>query len=131
MLQVIGSESGEQYPLSYFGRTCDKNVLTGEPRTLLVCFKIICHTIVRVCSVTWVVSACLTPCNPMDCSPPGSFGHGIPQARILEWVAMPSSRGSSWCRNQTHISCIPVRSLDIFAYKLIKHLVRWYPVFRK
>ena len=37
----------------------------------------------------------LTLCNPMDCSPPSSFVHGILQARILEWVAVPSSRGSS------------------------------------
>ena len=36
-----------------------------------------------------------TPYDPMDCSPPGSSVHGILQARILEWVAMPSSRGSS------------------------------------
>ena len=35
-------------------------------------------------------------CNPMDCSPPGSSLHGILQAKLLEWVAMPSSRGSSW-----------------------------------
>ena len=35
-------------------------------------------------------------CDPMDCSPPESFVHGIFQARILEWVVMPSSRGSSW-----------------------------------
>ena len=34
-------------------------------------------------------------CNPMDCSPPGSSVHGISQARILEWVAVSSSRGSS------------------------------------
>ena len=34
-------------------------------------------------------------CNPMDCSPPGLSVHGILQARILEWVAMPFSRGSS------------------------------------
>ena len=39
---------------------------------------------------------CLTLCNPMDCSPPGSPVHGVLQARILQWVAMPSSRGS--CR---------------------------------
>ena len=39
--------------------------------------------------------------NPMDYSPSGSSAHGILQARILEWVAMPSSRGSSWPRNQT------------------------------
>ena len=38
---------------------------------------------------------CLTLGNPMDCSPPGSSVHGILQARILEWVAMTSSRGSS------------------------------------
>ena len=38
---------------------------------------------------------CLTFCDPMNCSPPGSSVHGILQKRILEWVAMPSSRGSS------------------------------------
>ena len=38
---------------------------------------------------------CLTLCIPMDCSPPGSSVHGILQARTVEWVAMPSSRGSS------------------------------------
>ena len=43
-------------------------------------------------------------CDPMDCSPPGSSVHGILQARILEWVAMPSSKGSSWPRNRSHIS---------------------------
>ena len=42
-----------------------------------------------------VAQLCLTPSDPMDCSPPGSSAHGILQARILEWVAMPSSRGSS------------------------------------
>ena len=39
--------------------------------------------------------SCPTLCNPMDCSPPGSSVHGILQARVLEWVAMPSSRESS------------------------------------
>ena len=46
------------------------------------------------------LQSCLTLWDPMDCSPPGSSVHAIPQARILEWVAMPSSRGSS-C-----VSCI-------------------------
>ena len=45
-------------------------------------------------------------CDPMDCSPPGSSVHGIFQARILEWVAISSSRGSSQPRDQTHISCV-------------------------
>ena len=45
-----------------------------------------------MCLVTSVVSE---SCDPLDCSPPGSFVHGISQARILEWVAIPFSRGSS------------------------------------
>ena len=43
--------------------------------------------------------------DPVDCSPPGSSVHGILQAIILEWVAMSSSRGSPWPRDQTCISC--------------------------
>ena len=49
---------------------------------------------------------CLTLCDPMDCSPPGSSVRGIFQARILEWVATSFSRGSSQPRDQTHVSCI-------------------------
>ena len=47
----------------------------------------------------------LTLCDPMGCSPPGSSVHGILQARILEWVSMPSSRGSSQPRDQTCLLC--------------------------
>ena len=50
--------------------------------------------------------SCPTLCNPMDCSPPGSSVHWILQARILEWVAMPSSRESSQIRDRTHVSYI-------------------------
>ena len=49
---------------------------------------------------------CLTLCDPMDCSLPGSSVGGILQARILEWVAMPSSRESSQPKDQTCGSCI-------------------------
>ena len=49
--------------------------------------------------------ACPTLCDPVNSSLPASPVHGILQARILEWVAMPSSRGSSWPRNWTHGSC--------------------------
>ena len=45
-------------------------------------------------------------CDPMDCSLPRSSVHGILQARILECVALPSSRGSSWPRCRTHVSCV-------------------------
>ena len=53
----------------------------------------------------------LTLCDPMDCSPPGSSIHGILQARILEWVAIPFSRGSSRPRDGTLVSCIACRFL--------------------
>ena len=49
---------------------------------------------------------CLTLCEPMDCSLPGSSVHGLLQARILEWVAMPSSRGSSQPKDQTQVSLV-------------------------
>ena len=56
--------------------------------------------------VCLVAQSYQTLCNPMDCSPPGSSVPGILQARILEWVAMPFSRGSCQPRNQTQVSCI-------------------------
>ena len=49
--------------------------------------------------------SCPTPCDPMDCSLPGSSVHGILQARILEWVATSYSRGSFWPRDRTRVSC--------------------------
>jgi len=52
----------------------------------------------RMC-VCLVAQSCSTLCNLMDCGPPGSSVRGILQARILEWVAMPSSRGASQHRD--------------------------------
>ena len=49
---------------------------------------------VQVCMCS-VIQSCLTLCDPMDCSPPGFSVHGISQARILGWIAISSSRGSS------------------------------------
>ena len=48
-------------------------------------------------------------CHPMGCSPPGSSVHGILQARILEWIAIPFSRGSSQSRDWTRVFCIAGR----------------------
>ena len=56
-----------------------------------------------------VSKSCLTLCDSMDCSPPGFSVHRIPQARILEWVAISFSRGSSWPRDWTCFSCIAGR----------------------
>ena len=52
----------------------------------------------------------MSPCNPMDRSPPGFSVHGILQARKLEWVAISFSRGFSQPRNRTRVSCIAGRS---------------------
>ena len=60
-------------------------------------------------SFTYVVEVtqlCPTLCDPTDYSPPGSSVHGILQARILKWVAVPFSRGSSQPKDQTGVSCI-------------------------
>ena len=53
-----------------------------------------------------VVKSCPTLCDPMDCSPPSSSVHGILQARILEWLAVSFSRGSSQPRDRTHVAYI-------------------------
>ena len=56
-------------------------------------------------------------CNPRDFTPPGSSVLGISQARILEWVAISSSRGSSWPRDWTRVSCIGRQILYCWATK--------------
>ena len=58
----------------------------------------ICHYY-YTCVCAKSLQSCLILCDTMDCSPPGSSVHGIPQARILEWVAVSFSRGSSWPRD--------------------------------
>ena len=56
-----------------------------------------------------------TLCDPMDCNPSGSSDHGIFQTRVLEWVATAFSTGSSWPRDQTHVSCIACRRFTVWA----------------
>ena len=58
-----------------------------------------------------IAQSCLTVSNPMDCSLPGSSVHAIFQARVLEWVAISFSRGSSQPRDQTWVSHIVDRRL--------------------
>ena len=64
----------------------------------------------------------------MDCSPPGSSVHGILQARIVEWVVIFFSRGSSWPRDQTWVSCIAGRFCTIWATRNVKSL-SWIRIF--
>ena len=123
------SESTESWPLGYQG-TPLKNFLWawsswGSPGERCWCWTpppSISHSPPGAHwswfkSQSFFYNACMLNCfsrvwlfwDPIDCSPPGSSVHGILQARILEWVAMSSSRGSSWLRDWTpnsNVSCI-------------------------
>ena len=87
--------------------------------------------------VKWseVAQWCPTLCDPMDCSPPGSSIHGILQARVLEWVAICFSRGSSWPRNRTWVSGTVGRCFTVWATRevWVKHklkvLLAWSKLF--
>ena len=68
--------------------------------------KTTCNSIAHVTgkkSKVLVAQSCPILCNPMNCSPLGSSAHGIHQVRIMEWVAIPFSRGSSQTRDGTRV----------------------------
>ena len=85
----------------------NSEVLLVKAKKLL--FRCVCVR-AHVCT-----HSCPTLCDPMDCSQPGSSVHGILQARVLEWVANFSSRGSSWPRDWTWISYITGELFIIWA----------------
>ena len=88
---------------------CPAVSLTSEPLHMLYSFATLNHTHMYLCMHAKSLQLCLTLCNPLDCSSPGSSIHGIIQTRVLEWIAMPSSRGSSQARDRTlvlYVSCI-------------------------
>ena len=78
-------------------------------RVVLVCL------LLRERKESEVTQTCLTLCNPMDCSLPGSSVYGIFQARVLEWVAMSFSRGSSRPKDRTWVSHIVGRRFTVWA----------------
>ena len=61
-----------------------------------------------------VAQSCPTLCDPMDCSLPDFSVYGIFQARVLEWGAISFSRGSSWPRDRTQVSCIAGRCVTLW-----------------
>ena len=96
-----------------------------QARTLewvAISFSIYAIVYANLASINWydsvkvkVTHLCPALFDPMDCSLPGSSVLGILQSRILEWVAVPSSRGSSWPRDWTRVSCIAGRFFTIWA----------------
>ena len=76
------------------------------------CGRLCCQRLKGLCAVLCLVAqSCPTLCHPMDCSPLGCSIHGILQARILEWVAISFSRGSSQPRDRIRVSRIAGDSL--------------------
>ena len=73
-----------------------------------------------------VAQSCLTRSDPMDCSLPGSSVHGILQARVLEWVAISFSRGSSQPRDQTLVSCIVDKHFTVWATRVSTRRVTFF-----
>ena len=67
--------------------------------------------------VKWseVAQSCRPLCDPMGCSPPSSSIHRIFQARIVQWVAIAFSRGSSWPRDRTQVSSTAGRRFTVWA----------------
>ena len=76
---------------------------------------------VKVLVVPW----CQTLCDLMNCSPSGSSAHGILQARILEWVAISFSRGSSRLRDRTLVSCIAGELFTVWATRAGEGEANW------
>ena len=72
---------------------------------------------VCVCVVCLLAQSCVTLCDPMDCSQPGTYVHGILQAIILERVSISFSRGTSWPRDWTCVSCIAGRFFTCWAFR--------------
>ena len=73
-----------------------------------------------------MAQSCLTLCDPMDCSLSGSSVHGILQARILEWAAIPFSRGSSQSRDRTQVSRIAGGCFTIWATREDQYILLQY-----
>ena len=86
----------------------------GETPSSLRCLSYLINKLAHRHKVN-VAQSCLTLCDPMDCSLPGSSIHGIFQARKLEWVTISFSRRSSQPRDRTQVSCLVGRRFTIWA----------------
>ena len=117
-------ESFQQYP---WGFLCNCHYSRG---LALVAFTVV-FKVLSLSSQWWamndsfeseseVAQSCPTLCDPMDCRLPGSSVHVIFQARILEWVAISFSRGSSWPRDQTQVSRIVGRPFTVWTIRVAR-----------
>ena len=110
-------------PLNNFKDTTEKNIIVLQNKWNKfhpVDFKGLC---MFVCVCVLVAQSCQTLCDPMDCSLPGSSVHGILQARILKWVAISYSRGSSRPRDWTQVFHIAGRFFTVWATREARYIV--------
>ena len=109
VFKIFGTELSLKYGISK-GEGWSSNDIQRETYGLIyshVSIQAYIHMVhIYTCSAVLSHSIVFNSCNPMDCSPPGSSVRGISQARILEWVATPSSRGSSQPKDQSCVSCL-------------------------
>ena len=82
---------------------------------MLLSYILLLHVIKSMKVEVLVAQLCLILCNPMKCNSPGSSVHGIFQARIMEWVAIPFFREASWPRGGNWVSCFACRFFTIWA----------------
>ena len=102
-----------QREVGFFLKRCESSKYTTW--TLLPVGSIWGTELIRPCESESVsCSVCLTLCDVIDCSLPGSSVYEIFQARILDWVANPFSRGSSWLRDRTWVSHIAGRFFTVW-----------------
>ena len=122
----INGKKKENYPKAALNFTGSLFSTVGVSKQMLIGQKwfgeqiSLEETLIKPASVgqsVLVAQTCLALCDPMDCSPPSSSVRGILQARILEWVAIPSSRGSSWPGDQTQVSCLAGIFFTLWATK--------------
>ena len=113
------STSGKALSISFTLRhkwpiKLNRILLAASSFTYLI-LVLMANTQTSVSPCVLVARSCPTLFDPLECSLPGSSVHGILQARMLEWVAIPFSRGSSSSRDQTRVFCIAGRFFTIWA----------------
>ena len=109
---AIPFSRGSFWPRDWSRVSCSAGRFFSVWVTYLVTYLVTCLFQI---SMKWseVAQSCLTLCDPMDCSLPGSSVHGIFQARVLEWVAISFSRRPSQPKNRTWVSCIADRCFTV------------------
>ena len=111
----LASQDAQDYHHNYHSRCSFRHTYFRPASILSLGFFFFLLRFWKVKVKLSIAQLCLTLCHPMDCSPPGSSVHGILQARILEWVAIPFSRASSWPKDWTWVFCIAGKFFTVWA----------------